>query len=256
MLYPSPISGLIHSRRLGLSLGINLQPPDGKLCTFDCLYCECGLNAENRPTLPRPTRREVAEALEERLRQLETDGTRLDVITFSGNGEPTAHPDFPSIIADTLRLRDTYCPSAKVTVLSNATLCSRPAVRDALLAVDNNILKLDTVSPEYIRLIDRPASPAYDVRQVIESMKAFHGHCIVQTIFMHGAVNGHSVDNVSEEYIAPWLEALADIRPRAVTIYTIDRKTAVPGLLKATHAELDAIAERVRKLGIECVVGY
>ena len=139
----------MHSRRLGISLGINLMPADGKVCTFDCIYCECGLNSDHRPTLPRPTRKEVAVALEEKLKAMATEGTQPDVLTFAGNGEPTAHPAFPEIIGDTILLRNRYCPQAKVSVLSNATMIGRADVREALMKVDNNIQKLDTVSIDY-----------------------------------------------------------------------------------------------------------
>lgn len=257
IIYPSPIVGPIRSRRLGLSLGINLMPDDGKVCTFDCLYCECGFNASHRPHHARPSREYVAECLEVRLRTLAADGVRPDVLTFSGNGEPTAHPEFAGIVDDTLRLRDRYCPEARVSVLSNATLAGREDVREALLRVDNNILKLDTVSPDYIARVDRPVSPAYDVGRVVEAMKWFRGHVIVQTIFMRGTdMEGRSVDNTSEEFVAPWLEALREIGPESVMIYTIDRETPDPYLEKAPRETLDSIAERVRNLGFACTVGY
>lgn len=265
ILYSSPISGLIRSRRLGLSLGINLQPPDGKVCTFDCLYCECGLNARCRPRLPRPTRGEVSEALEQALRRLAAQGRQPDVLTFSGNGEPTLHPEFADIMRDTVALRDAWCPKARVTVLSNATTCGQETVRRALMLADNILLKLDTADAAYIARVDRPTSPGYDVRRVIEHMKAYGGRCTIQTIFMHGTAEvptagggtlGVSADNVSERYVAPWLAAVAAIKPRDVTVYTIDREPATPGLAKATRPELDAIAARVRALGCACTVGY
>ena len=151
IIYPSPIFGPVHSRRLGVSLGINLMPADGKLCTFNCIYCECGFNEDFRPKLPRPTREEVRAVLEVRLQDMQQNGPAPDVLTFAGNGEPTAHPHFPEIIADTLALRDHYFPHAKVSVLSNSTFIHKPAVFDALLRVDNNILKLDTVHGRLFR---------------------------------------------------------------------------------------------------------
>ena len=150
IIYPSPIFGPVHSRRLGISLGINLLPADGKVCSFDCIYCECGFNEDHRPTLPLPTREEVAARLEEKLLQMTAEGQLPDVLTFAGNGEPTCHPHFAEIIDDTIRLRNQYCPQAKVSVLSNSTMIHRPQVHDALLRVDNNILKLDTIDPLYI----------------------------------------------------------------------------------------------------------
>ncbi|MBR2233977.1 MAG: radical SAM protein, partial [Prevotella sp.] len=181
IIYPSPIFGPVHSRRLGISLGINLLPADGKVCSFDCIYCECGFNEAHRPQLPLPTRQEVAQALQQKLLQMQASGQLPDVLTFAGNGEPTCHPHFAEIIDDTILLRDKYCPRARVSVLSNATLIHRPAVHAALMRVDNNILKLDTVSADYIRLVDHPQG-TYDVHQVVEHMKAFHGHLIIQTM--------------------------------------------------------------------------
>ena len=255
IIYPSPIFGPVHSRRLGLSLGVNLLPADGKVCTFDCVYCECGFNADHRPQLPLPTREEVAEALEAKLRQMQADGRLPDVITFAGNGEPTCHPHFPEIVDDTIRLRDSYCPQAKVSVLSNATLIHRQQVHDALMRVDNNIQKLDTISPAYIRLVDRPQG-SYDVRQVIDRLKAFQGHVIIQSMFMQGSCGGESVDNTGDDYVLPWLKAVADIAPQQVMVYTIDRETPMHSLLKATPQQLDRIALLVRQLGIPCSVSY
>ena len=255
VIYPSPIFGPVHSRRLGLSLGINLLPADGKVCSFDCIYCECGFNEAHRPQLPMPTRQEVAEALEQRLQQMQAEGRMPDVLTFAGNGEPTCHPHFAEIIDDVIALRDKYCPEAKVSVLSNSTLIHRQQVHDALLRVDNNILKLDTVSPEYIRRVDHPQG-TYDVQQVIERLKAFNGRVIIQSMFMQGNCNGEDVDNTGDEYVLPWLEAIKEIQPRQVMIYTIDRETPTQGLLKATHEQLDRIAALVRAEGIDCSVSY
>ena len=251
IIYPSPIFGPVHSRRLGISLGINLLPPDGKVCTFNCIYCECGFNEDHRPSLPMPTREEVATGLEEKLFQMVADGQLPDVLTFAGNGEPTCHPHFAEIIGDTIRLRDKYCPKAKVSVLSNATMIHRQAVHDALMRVDNNIQKLDTIDPIYINKVDRP-NGNYDVNKIIERMKAFNGHLIIQTMFMRG----DGVDNSGEEYVAPWLEAVKAIAPQQVMIYTIDRETPAQGLLKATHEQLDAIRDRVIAAGIPCTASY
>ena len=255
IIYPSPIFGPVHSRRLGISLGINLLPADGKVCSFDCIYCECGFNEDHRPTLPLPTREEVAAALEAKLQQMKQEGQLPDVLTFAGNGEPTCHPHFAEIIDDTILLRDRYCPQAKVSVLSNSTMIHRQQVHDALMRVDNNILKLDTVDPEYINKVDHPAG-SYDVSLIIERMKAFNGHVIIQTMFMRGNCQGEDVDNTSERYIVPWLEAVKQIAPQQVMVYTIDRETPAQGLLKATHEQLDAIRDRVIALGIPCTASY
>ncbi len=255
VIYPSPIFGPIHSRRLGISLGINLLPADGKVCSFDCIYCECGFNKDHRPTLPHPTREEVSAKLEAKLKEMVEDGQLPDVLTFAGNGEPTCHPHFAEIIDDTIRLRNLYCPKAKVSVLSNSTFIHRQQVHDALMKVDNNILKLDTVNPDYINKVDRPAGN-YDVNIIIDRLKAFNGHVIIQTMFMKGECNGNTVDNTGEEYVGPWLAAIKEIAPQQVMVYTIDRETPAQGLLKATHEELDAIRDRVIAAGIPCQASY
>ncbi len=270
IIYPSPIFGPVHSRRLGISLGINLLPSDGKVCSFNCIYCECGFNEDHRPTLPMPTRAEVARRLEEKLQEMQADGQLPDVLTFAGNGEPTSHPHFPEIIDDTLQLRNRYCPAAKVCVLSNSTFIHRPAVHDALMRVDDNILKLDTVDPLYINKVDRP-SGSYDIRQVIKHMKSFQGHLIIQTMFMRGTApppplsqgehlaaerSSFNADNTGEEYVGPWLEVVKEIRPQQVMIYTIDRETPARGLEKASREQLDAIRDRVIAAGIPCTASY
>ncbi len=255
IIYPSPIFGPVHSRRLGISLGINLLPADGKVCSFDCIYCECGFNEDHRPSLPLPTREEVALKLEAKLQEMVASGQLPDVLTFAGNGEPTCHPHFAEIIADTIRLRNQYCPKAKVSVLSNSTMIHRPQVHDALMQVDNNILKLDTVDPAYINKVDHP-NGTYDVNLIIDRLKAFQGHVIIQTLFMRGECNGESVDNTGDEYVNPWLEAVKTIAPQQVMIYTIDRETPTQGLLKATHEQLDQIRDRVIAAGIPCSASY
>ena len=255
VIYPSPIFGPVHSRRLGVSLGINLLPADGKVCSFDCIYCECGFNADHRAHKPMPTREEVREALEAKLKDMQENGPAPDVLTFAGNGEPTMHPHFPEIMADTLALRNQYFPNAKVSVLSNATMIGRPAVHEALKKVDNNILKLDTINEDYIRELDRPVGK-YSVTEIIEHMKAFQGQCIIQTMFLKGEYKGKDVDNTTDDFVMPWLAQIKAIAPRQVMIYTIDRETPAHGLLKATHEELDRIGELVRKAGIPCSVSY
>ncbi|HCC87691.1 MAG TPA: radical SAM protein [Prevotella sp.] len=261
VIYPSPIYGPVHSRRLGISLGINLMPDDGKICTFDCLYCECGFNVDRRTRSHYPTREVVAEALEKQLVKMHNDKEHPDVLTFAGNGEPTGNPHFPEIIDDTVRLRDKWCPGAKISVLSNSTFIYREDVRKALMKVDNNILKLDTVNVDYIRKVDRPTQPTYDVNKIIDYMKRFNGHIIIQTMFMKGDTynsNGEkvSVDNTGDRYVEPWLEAVNSIAPQEVMVYTIDRETPDHDLRKASHEELDSIRDRVMDLGIPCTASY
>ena len=256
VIYPSPVFGPIHSRRLGVSLGINLLPADGKWCSFDCIYCECGLNAQHRAKQPLPTREQVAEALEARLQQMKQEGPAPDVLTFAGNGEPTLHPHFPEIVGDVCRLRDQYFPNARISVLSNSTQVHLPRVREALMRVDNAIMKLDTANEDYIHTVDQPQG-RYDLEALIENLHLMAPHLILQSMFMRGTQNGRDVSNVSPEYVDPWLQAVRRIGPRQVMIYTIDRETPVPTLEKAGHDELDHIAARVEaELGIPCSVSY
>ena len=254
-IYPSPIFGPVKSRRLGISLGINLLPADGKVCTFDCIYCECGLNSTRRTKSLLPTRREVAAALEMKLMEMKEHGQLPDVLTFAGNGEPTIHPHFGEIIDDTIALRDRLCPAAKVSVLTNATLITRDTVFEALKKVDNNILKLDTVDSGYIVTIDRPAWQ-YDVNAIIGRMKAFEGRAVIQTMFLKGEVDGMDMDNTGDSYVMPWIATVKEIAPREVMIYTIDRETPVSGLQKATREELDRIVELLAKEGIKATASY
>lgn len=255
ILYPTPIFGPIHSRRLGISLGINLMPADGKMCTFDCIYCECGYNSDNKPKNRRPSREEIIVALENKLKEMKQQGQLPDVLTYAGNGEPTAHPQFKEIVIDTIALRNKYCPNAKVSVLTNATLIHRKEVFDALMMVDNNILKLDTVNAEYIKLVDQPCIK-YSVEDQIKNMALFNGHCIIQTMFMKGTIGNIDVDNTSNKYVLPWLEALKVIKPQQVMIYTVDRETPEKTLRKASKEELDAIVDKVEKLGIKTSASY
>ena len=253
VIYDSPVFGPIHSRRLGISLGINLLPKGGKVCSFDCIYCECGLNKERRTKNPLPTANEVEEGLRRKLQEMKQEGIVPDVLTFAGNGEPTLHPNFPEIVDRVRRIRDELCPSAKMSILSNATQIRRPEIREALRHFDNNILKLDTVNPAYINNVDRPQGH-YDVEEQIRCLEMFQGQCIIQTMLMRGEYDGHDLDNTGEAYVGPYLEALARIKPKAVMLYTLDRETPVGGLLKADADVMQTIAERIRALGIEVSV--
>ena len=252
-LYNNIIFGPIRSRRLGLSLGVNLLPIDSKLCSFDCIYCECGWNDEHPGKRRFNAREDVRAMLDETLQKMVAQGTPPDVITFAGNGEPTLHPDFESIIEDTIALRDKHCPGAKVSVLSNATQIHREDVRRALLRVDNNILKLDSAFDATVQLINKPQG-AYTVAHTVELLKAFEGNLIVQTMFLRGEYLGQRVDNTTEEEVSAWLRLVEEIRPKQVMVYSLDRDTPCQTLEKVEKDELRGIAERVVALGIACSV--
>ena len=255
VLFHETVFGPIHSRRLGVSLGINLSPLDGKVCSFDCLYCEAGYNAQGPGTTGLPARADVAALLEAKLRAMAAEGVRPDVITFSGNGEPTLHPDFAGIMDDTLRLRDALCPAAKVSVLANSTQLHRPEVVEALRRADNAILKLDSAVEGTMRALDRPASPAFTVERVVEQLAQFGPQAIVQTMITRGTHDGARVDNSTPAEVDALIEAYRRIRPREIMLYTIDRRTPEQSLEHVGRDELEAIAARITAAtGIEVQV--
>ena len=252
MLFTDIIYGPIRSRRLGISLGVNLLPLHSKLCNFDCIYCECGWNADNRTEKPSFNKRDdIRTALENTLSKMQSEGQLPDVITFAGNGEPTIHPEFEGIIDDTIALRDKFAPDAKVSVLSNATQLHREGVIRALRKVDNPILKLDSAIDTTAHLINKPCGN-YSVENIIEQFSAFGKEFVLQTMFLRGEYNGNHIDNTTESEIMAWLAVVEHLRPRSVMVYSIDRATPCKTLQKVEREELDKIAERVRALGIEC----
>ena len=254
VLFHSTIFGPIHSRRLGVSLGVNLSPNDGKVCSFDCLYCEAGFNAQGTGSTGLPPREKVRHELEQRLRSMSEAGDPLDVITFSGNGEPTLHPDFEGIIDDVIELRDRYFPNVKISVLCNSTRLDRPGVVKALHRVDNAILKLDSAITPTMRLIDRPVSASFTCGSVIDRLAQFGNDAIIQTMLLRGHHDGKTIDNTTPAEIDALLAAYSIIKPRQVMLYSIDRKTPAEHLVKVPREEIESIAERVRALGIETTV--
>ena len=250
MLFDSIVYGPIHSRRLGVSLGMNLMPTTAKLCTFDCVYCECGWNQPiSHPVIP--TRQQVREALNTKLSIL---NAQPDVITFSGNGEPTLHPDFLGIIKDTCDLRDQYCPNAKISVLSNSTQLGRPDVIEALRLCDNRILKLDSAIDATMQLIDKPVNPNLTVELIAEWLSIFDGDFTLQTCFLRGEYNGQIIDNTTSEELSAWYAMVQRLHPKQVMIYVIDRATPLQTLSKVPPHEMQAIAAPLREQGIDVIV--
>jgi wyosine [tRNA(Phe)-imidazoG37] synthetase (radical SAM superfamily) len=253
ILFDKIIFGPVRSRRLGVSLGVNLLPVDGKICTYDCIYCECGFNSPGKKS-PLPQRRIVQKALKQKLEEMHEAGEYPDVITFAGNGEPTLHPHFEAIIADTIALRNKLCPDAKVSVLSNASRLHKAHIFRALKQVDNNILKFDSAIEDTVRLLDRPSYRLFSIAWLIEQLKKFNGDLIIQTMFVRGVYEGQVIDNTTEKEISAWLIALAEIDPKQVMIYSIDRETPAKDLEKISLEELNEIAEKVKAIGIETMV--
>ena len=254
ILFHEIIYGPVQSRRLGRSLGVNLLPYDGKLCSFDCIYCECGFNRDFRTKTKLPDRENVRAALDDKLLQLQKEGVTPDVITFAGNGEPTMHPEFEGIIDDTLLLRDRYFPQAKISVLSNGLHLNKKEVFDAMKKIENPILKLDSAFDETARQIDRPNAATYSVSQQVERYRLFQGDFILQSMFLRGRFEGRVVDNTTEDEISAWLGLVRSLQPREIMIYTIDRETPARELEKAPKEVLKEIARRVEELGIQTTV--
>ena len=240
MIREETVFGPIFSRRLGSSLGINLLPEKGKICNFDCIYCECGWNRDGRNDTVLPTAEKVRTDLERMLIKLSAAGTPVDSITFSGDGEPTLNPEFPQIIDDTLRLRDQYYPAAKVSVLSNATRVHIPEVFNALRKVDNPIMKIDAPTNELVEKINMPA-PGYDIARVIAALKQFKGDFVLQTCMLRG--NGF--DSSNPEIILPMMDIVRLLKPREWMVYTIDRATPMQGLEKFSPQEMKALVQPV-----------
>ena len=250
-LFDSIVFGPVSSRRLGVSLGINLLPVNRKVCSYNCIYCECGWTP-GKPVVKEklPSRREVYEALRKKLSEMKEKGEAPDVITYAGNGEPTLHPAFAGIIDDSIALRDEFFPEARISVLSNGSTLHRKSVREALKKADLNMLKLDSALPGTVMQINQPHVRA-DLSRFTELVRDFEGRFIIQTLFVRGECDGHTVDNTTEEEITAWLDALAGLKPQQVMIYTIHRDTPLGNRLKKVPVnELNAIARRVNSLGI------
>lgn len=236
-LFENIIFGPVSSRRLGVSLGVNLLPQHGKLCNFDCIYCECGWNRERRNDNVLPSYDDVVTALEAKLTSFKEAGKKIDTITFSGNGEPTIHPDFPAIIDKVLELRGRIFPEAKVSVLSNATMIGRPEIREALMKIDNPILKLDSADIEVVRTVNRPQGN-YSIEAVLSGMEQFKSNFILQSILFRGS----GKDMLDKGLISRWYEIVRRVRPREIMLYTIDRDTPQGGLSKVTVQEMEEVA--------------
>lgn len=246
-LFDQTVFGPVKSRRLGVSLGINLLPNDSKLCSFDCLYCECGWNPDSKKVKARlPEQSEVTRQLEGRLISMAQKGELPDVITFAGNGEPTMHPQFASIIDETIALRNQLAPKARIAVLSNSTMLFKPAVVEALKKIDDNILKLDSAIPKTVALMNCPVGH-FSLEKTIGALAAFDGQLIIQTLFLRGEFKGQTFDNTTDAELAAWIESLKFIGPQKVMIYTIARDTPLETLEKVDEKTLHGIARKVEQ---------
>lgn len=256
-LFHDIVFGPVRSRRFGVSLGINLLPLNTKVCSFNCIYCECGLTPECPETAAEGfyPREAILQAMEKRFGELKEKGILPDNITFAGNGEPTLHPEFAGIIDDTIALRNRFFPDSKITVLSNATTLQDASVDKALNKVDNNVLKLDAGTDAYLQLINEPIGNI-TLDEVVDNLKRFNGNLIIQSLFLRGTINGKYFDSSGDENVDAWLKHIKSISPKLVMIYPIDRATPVAGLEKLSPGELDRIAGKVNELGIKTDVYY
>ncbi|MEG1999691.1 MAG: radical SAM protein, partial [Bacteroidales bacterium] len=233
---------------------VNLLPSRGKICSFDCIYCECGYNSERTEDRRMRGRKEVKLALKERLETMKNANERLDVITFAGNGEPTLNPEFEGIIDDAILLRNRYFPEVKISVLSNATRVFDESVFRGLCRVDNNILKLDSAIDGTLKTLNAPVSGDFTVVKQIDGLKRFDGNFILQTMFVRGLHNGVVVDNTTEDEIEAWIGVVKELKPRQVMIYTIARETPEKDLQKVSREDMERIADRVRGFGFKVSV--
>jgi wyosine [tRNA(Phe)-imidazoG37] synthetase (radical SAM superfamily) len=256
ILFDEIVFGPVKSRRFGVSLGINLMPLEGKLCSFNCIYCECGLTDERqKDKLKLFSADEIYASLKSRFEALKSGGLDPDNITFAGNGEPTLHPEFETLIENTILLRDEFFPNAMITVLSNATRLDRPNVKRALLRIDNNVLKLDAGTNATFQAINRPTFPIM-LEKVLQGLKNFEGNLTIQTMLIRGDVDGNQVDNTTKEELSLWLKHIQEINPKLVMLYPIDRQTPYRTLEKVPEAEFQSLAARVEALGIKAEVFY
>ncbi len=253
-LFDELIFGPVHSRRLGVSLGINLLPTDNKYCNFNCIYCECGwTNTGKGVKIALPKRDNFKEKLEEKLSSLKGTVNEPDAITFAGNGEPTIHPKFAEIIDDTIEARDKYAPKAAISILSNASMLHKPSVVAALKKVDKNILKLDSGIADTFEKINQ-AKSGITLDKIIDGLMSFDGKLIIQTLLFKGEYNGNYIDNTTDKEVEAWLDIVKKINPEYVMLYPIDRGTPAKDLIKLTKDELEAVATKVREAGIKVQV--
>ncbi|MDP3452308.1 MAG: radical SAM protein [Bacteroidales bacterium] len=248
ILFNDIVFGPIKSRRLGVSLGVNLLPSHGKLCNFNCIYCECGFNEDGRADSRLPQISDVEKALELSLRDHDKTLGKIDTITFSGNGEPTLHPRFADIITSTLLLRDKFAPEAVVSVLTNGSRIGERDVYEALMKVDNAIIKLDSAIDETSKLIDRP-NYNYSVERLLNDLEKFRGKYVLQTMFLRGEFRGSLIDNTTQTEVEAWYRFIDESLPAKIMIYTIDRETPADKLIKVSVPEMEIIAAPLIKKG-------
>ena len=236
--------GPVQSRRLGLSLGINLLPTEYKLCSFNCLYCQYGWTkkvtfAPGERLKDLPSVDAVAAALETALAELSRDHRTMDAISICGNGEPTLYPALAEVIVKVKRIRDRYQPRARVAILSNSSTVGDHAVRAALDLLDVKIMKFDAGSEEMFRQLNHPAAPVY-MGEIVAGLKALK-KIFLQSCFVQGRVT-----NADPDSVAMWIDKVREIHPLSVQVYTLDREPADKRIEKVSRTTLAWIADAVR----------
>jgi len=253
-LWDKIVFGPIQSRRLGNSLGINVSPTTKKICSFDCIYCECGWTLEkNIDPKDFYSVEEITEAIEKKLQECSANNTPVDSITFSGNGEPTLHLNFCQIIDNLIVLRDKYYPGTAITCLSNAAQLANKYVLSVLQKIENPVLKLDAVDESLFQLINKPTIDI-SVNEIIKQLQSLNGNFIMQSLFLKGMFNNQTFNNAEEPHLSLWIEVVKKLNPKQVMLYSIDRSTPAQGLEKITAEELQKFAIMLQQFGIQAKV--
>ncbi len=251
MLFNEIVVGPIHSRRLGCSLGVNVLPTQKKYCSFNCVYCECGWNEiDTRIKVPFNDRLVIKNELEKYCKNTDKkELAKIDSITFSGNGEPTLHPEILQIVQDVISLRNIYIPQSKVTILTNSTQLSREDVSKALHLIDNPLLKIDAGTEKMYKLISQPVNCSFE--EIKLNILNFGPNCIIQTMLLRGELDGQTIDNLSEEEFSNYLDFIKKVNPKQVMFYSLDRIPPAKHLIKVDKAEMEKYADKLRALNIK-----
>ena len=251
MLFENIVVGPIHSRRFGTSLGVNVLPTKKKYCSFNCIYCECGWNeVDTRTKVPFNDRNRIKSELELWCKKNnENERAKVDSITFSGNGEPTLHPEILGIVEDVIEIRNKYIPQAKVTILTNSTMLKNHNVWQALHLIDNPLLKIDAGTEYMYNLISKPVNATFE--EIKSNIIRFGNHCVIQTMLLRGENDDEKIDNTIDEVFLPYLDIVNLTKPREVMLYSLDRIPPAKQLIKVEKEELEIFADKIRQLGIK-----
>jgi wyosine [tRNA(Phe)-imidazoG37] synthetase (radical SAM superfamily) len=248
VLFHDIIYGPVKSRRFGYSLGINLLPTNSKICTFNCIYCECGWNPD-KTVNNFADKNEIFTYLEEVLTTIKETNSPLDVITFAGNGEPTLHPDFEEIVSIVLSLRNKLAENKPIVLLTNGTTLHQPKIQNAIKNIDIPVFKIDSAVEETRNLINKPFKN-YDFEAYIKNLKLLNQTKVIQTMFLKGHIGNIYIDNTTEKELNALIKIYKTINPSYVMLYSLDRKPPLSTLQKVEHSEMQSIARKIENNGI------